>query len=520
MAKKKTLPNVKNCVIYARFSSEKQRDESIDDQERVCRIFAKANGMKVVGVYADRATSGRTADRDAFQRMVSDSSEGRFGTVVVYKLDRFARDRFDAALYRHMLRDNGVTLVSAMEQIPDTPEGAILEAVIEGFNEYYSRNLSQNVMRGMVGNAEKCLANGVSVYGYDIDSDGHYVVNPRQARFVRRVFDAVAANSSTRKELVEMLNAAGERTTRGSKWSLNSLREMIRNQKYRGDYTWGSVVVEDGMPPIVSRAVWQRANDSTARYKPRTSFYTLTGRLFTENGEPYRGTSATGCTGKTYFYYSANVDGKERRVRKEDVESSVMDIVKRTLRSDGVAEAIAKLAVEAYKRQMDDGARDAVMREVEELDTAMSRILKAVEAGIVPDGTKERVEEIKARKTSLLASIEAMPELDVPSVEEVSDMVRTKLADFEPNRTLTELVGRVTIIEKDGNLMLKAELPWLPAIPGHGPSVNKNTAVSAGKCVNDGEMFGRLDRNGCELVLEGGKFALIGPLTIWSAIAA
>ncbi len=510
---RKKAPSVKNCVIYARFSSERQRDESIEDQVRVCRMFAKGEGMKVVDVYADRAVSGRTADREAFQRMIEDSANGGFGTVVVYKLDRFARDRFDAAFYRHMLRDNGVVLVSAMERIPDTPEGTILEAVIEGFNEYYSRNLSQNVMRGMTGNARKCKANGVAVYGYDIDTNGCYQVNPRQAAYVRRAFDAAANASMTRSETVRMLNDAGERTSRGSKWTLNSLRDMMKNPKYMGDYVWGDVTVEGGMPAIVSRAVWSNANTALKNYKPHTAFYRLTGRLFHETGEPYRGMSATGGSGKTYYYYAANIDGKELRLRRDDVEASVMDIVRRTLNSEGVAEAIAELSVEAYRKRMGNGEREAVERQLSEIDKAMRRILKAIEAGIIPDGTKERLDELKERKAALEASLPSLPADECPSVEEVAGMVRERLVDYRPDRTISELVGKVKVSSKGDGFMLSVELPWLPGLPI--PEENR-TAVSAGRCVDGDVMDGRLVHSGCELAVLGGVICLRGPFVRWS----
>lgn len=513
----KKKPNVKNCAIYARFSSERQRDESIEDQVQVCRLFAKNEGMKVVEVYADRAVSGRTADREAFQRMVADSAEGRFGTVLVYKLDRFARDRFDSALYRHKLRDNGVTLMSAMERIPDTPEGTILEAVIEGFNEYYSRNLSQNVMRGMLGNARKCKANGVRVYGYDVDKNGCYQVNAQQAAYVRKAFEAAARGSATRKETVEMLNQAGQRTPRGSKWTLSSLRDMLRNPKYMGDYVWGDVTVEGGMPAIVSRSMWQEANTALKSYRPHTAFYRLTGKLYHETGEPYRGMSATGGTGKIYYYYSANIGGKEHRLRRDDVETSVMDIVRRTIRSEGVAEAIAELSVAAWRRNNTDGKREAAERRLSEIDKAQGRILRAIEAGIIPDGTKERLDALKEERDALSASIEKMPDVSKHTVEEVAEKVRERLADFRPNRTLNELVGRVTVSEDAQGTMLTVELPWLPSLD---LPEDKKIPSAAGRCGEGDEVTGRLVHTGCELLIFDGRIYLRGPYVQWSLVIA
>ena len=227
-------------MIYARFSSDKQRDESIEDQVHVCSDWAAGHGLTVVATYADRALSGTSDERPEFLRMVADARSGNFGTVLVYKLDRFARDRFDAAVYRKRLSECGVALQSAMESIPEGPEGVILEAVIDGYNEYYSRNLAQNTLRGMMGNAEGCLVNGVRVYGYRTGDDGRYEVDEDEAPFVREAFERVAAGEG-RKSVVAWLNASGSRNTRGNPWTTNSLRGVLTNEKYRGVYSFNGV---------------------------------------------------------------------------------------------------------------------------------------------------------------------------------------------------------------------------------------------------------------------------------------
>jgi DNA invertase Pin-like site-specific DNA recombinase len=163
-----------NAVIYARYSSTRQREESIEDQLRVCSAFAEREGHSIIGSYCDYALSGRTEDRPQFQRMIADAASGAFDFVIVYKLDRFARDRYFSAKYKHMLKQCGVKVISATEGIPDSIEGIVMESVMEGMAEWYSANLSMNVKRGMMGNAEKCKANGVHIFGYRINSEGHY----------------------------------------------------------------------------------------------------------------------------------------------------------------------------------------------------------------------------------------------------------------------------------------------------------------------------------------------------------
>ena len=137
------------AVIYARYSSDTQTEQSIEGQLRVCQQYAKANNILIVGTYIDRAMTGTNDLRPDFQRMIKDSSKHQWDMVLVYKLDRFSRDKYESTIHKHTLKENGVKLVSAMENIPDSPEGIILESLLEGMNQYYSAELSQKVLRGM-----------------------------------------------------------------------------------------------------------------------------------------------------------------------------------------------------------------------------------------------------------------------------------------------------------------------------------------------------------------------------------
>ena len=147
----------KIAVIYARYSCEKQTEQSIEGQLRICYDYAERNGITIVGTYIDRATTGTNDKREQFQQMLKDSANGIWTMVLVYKLDRFSRNKYETAMNKKTLRDNGVKLVSAMENIPDTPEGIILESLLEGMAEYYSAELSQKVLRGLNENRQKGL---------------------------------------------------------------------------------------------------------------------------------------------------------------------------------------------------------------------------------------------------------------------------------------------------------------------------------------------------------------------------
>lgn len=514
MPRKKTVAKVDTtaCVIYARFSSERQRDESIEDQVRVCSEWASAHGLAVVATYEDRALSGTSDGRPEFLRMVSDARSGNFGTVVVYKLDRFARDRFDAAIYRKRLEACGVSLRSAMESIPDGPEGAILESVIDGFNEYYSRNLSQNVLRGMMGNAERCLVNGVRVYGYRTSPEGTYEVDEAEARYVRGMFER-ASSGSTRKEIVEWLNASGARNTRGNRWQYNSVRLLLQNEKYRGVYSFNGVRVEGGMPRIVSDELWEAAQ-ATMTEKPRQYAYLLAGRLYdAETGLPYRGTNGTSCNKRVYLYYSVPTgDGHERRFRREWVEDAALAALEVAFADPDFSMTVARAAVLAMEGDADSPELRAARRRLEEIGRSEANILRAVEMGVVPPGTDRRLAELAAEREALESRIDSSSQA-VPTVEEMAEWVRTRLCRRSPETILRNAVARCTL---DAEGYLTVEIPWRTSSSMLGTSVKSAQKIGehAGKGMFSEFKFGRPVNGGKELYLSTTSNAVI--LRFWA----
>ena len=468
-------PDRAACVIYARFSSDKQRDESIEDQVRVCSDWAEGHGLTVVATYADRALSGTSDERPEFLRMVADARSGNFGTVLVYKLDRFALDRFDAAVYRKRLAECGVALQSAMESIPEGPEGVILEAVIDGYNEYYSRNLAQNTLRGMMGNAESCLANGVRVYGYRTGADGRYEVDEDEAPLVREAFERVAAGEG-RRSVVEWLNASGSRNTRGNPWTTNSLRGVLTNEKYRGVYLFNGVRVEGGMPRIVPDELFSTVQ-ALMDHHPRQNRFALCGRLFdAATGTPYRGTSGTGCSGRRYLYYSVPTGGgHERRYPKDEVEEAAVTALARAFSDHELSERIARAAVLAMESDGDSPAVRRARRRLAEISRAERNILRAVEAGVVPPGTDRRLAELAGERAALEREVEAAATA-VPTVGEMAEWVRTRLCRRDPDALLRHAASRATI---DDRGVLRVEIPWRAsenllkrASPRHKKSAN------------------------------------------------
>ena len=124
---------MRKAVIYARYSCDKQSEQSIEGQLRVCEEYAKRNDILILNTYIDQAMSGTNDNRPDFRKMIKDSANHTFELVLVYKLDRFSRNKYETAIHKKTLRDNGVKVISAMENIPDTPEVIILESLLEGF---------------------------------------------------------------------------------------------------------------------------------------------------------------------------------------------------------------------------------------------------------------------------------------------------------------------------------------------------------------------------------------------------
>ena len=214
------------AVIYARYSSDNQREESIEGQIRECTAFAVKNDITVLRHYIDRAYSAKTDNRPEFQNMIKDSAKHLFDMVIVWKLDRFSRNRYDSARYKALLKRNGVKVVSATEVISEGAEGIILESVLEGYAEYYSADLAEKVSRGMTENALKGKFNGGNKpIGYVIDDEQHFQIDPLTAPFVREAFQRYA-EGATMKELVDYLNESGIRNTYGKPLNFNSIQRL------------------------------------------------------------------------------------------------------------------------------------------------------------------------------------------------------------------------------------------------------------------------------------------------------
>ena len=401
-----------SAVIYARYSSDSQREESIEGQLRECAAFAEKNGITVLRHYIDRAYSAKTDNRPEFQNMIKDSGKRLFDIVIVWKLDRFARNRYDSARYKATLKKNGVKVVSATEIISEGAEGIILESVLEGYAEYYSADLSEKVVRGMTDNALKCKFNGgMMPIGYVIDAEQHFQIDPLTAPFVLEAFKRYDGGE-TISSIMNWLNEQGLTNTRGQKMTFNSVGHILHNRRYIGEFRYRDVIVPDGIPAIVPQDLFDRVQEKLAKNKKAPARhkaeddYLLTTKLFCGYCGAYLcGESGTSRTGKVHHYYKC-VSVKKKRtechkkpVRKEWIEDLVVGETMKMVMDDKAIEAIVSMLMDLQDR--DNVNVPLYEQQLREADTAISNLLNAIQQGILTRSTKERLEELENRRDEL-----------------------------------------------------------------------------------------------------------------------
>ncbi len=403
------------AVIYARYSCDNQREESIEGQLRECRAFAKRKGFNLVGSYIDRAMSAKTDNRPEFQRMVKESGKELFDVVIVWKLDRFARNRYDSAHYKAILRKNGIKVVSATEVISEGAEGIILEAVLEGYAEYYSAELSEKVIRGMTENALKCQYNGGYVpVGYKIDEKKHFQLDELTAPFVKEAF-LMYINGRQLKDIAKFFNDNGVLSSRKLPMTITSVSAILQNRRYMGEYRYRDIVVPDGIPPIISKELFAMAQGRLERnryapssYKSEDRYLLTTKLVCSDCGAYMVGESGTGRTGKKYHYYKCVTAKKKcgcerKAVRKEDIEDVVIDNTIDFIFDEEVIEGLADRVVKWL--QKDDATVPLLQRELAEVEQALDNVMKAVEQGIINSTTRKRMSELEEQKTDLQVKI-------------------------------------------------------------------------------------------------------------------
>lgn len=346
-----------NVVIYARYSSDRQREESIEGQLKVCYDYAEKEGYNVIDTYIDRALSAKTDNRPKFQQMIRDSGKKQFQGIIVYQLDRFARNRADSAKYRTILNKNNVKLFSANENISDNASGILLESVIEGLAEYYSVELSEKVTRGMNVNAEKGLYNGgVTPLGYKIENH-KYVIDEEKAPIVKEIFTKYA-NGERIVDICKDLNSRGLTNAQGTEFKANSFSTLLKNRRYLGLYIYKGKETPNIVPQIIDEELFNKVAEKLAKNKlsparaRAKAEYILTTKLFCGYcKEMMVGHSSNKVSkgGVIYNYYKCKNSGRKKSchkkmVMKDYIEDVVINECRKLLTPNNIKE-IAKQVV-------------------------------------------------------------------------------------------------------------------------------------------------------------------------------
>ena len=381
----------RNAVIYARYSSHRQDEQSIEGQLTVCYDYAKRNGYTVVGEYIDRALSGRTDDRPEFQRMMEDAKKKAFQFVIVYRLDRFTRNRYDSAIYKHKLKQCGVRLLSAMENIGDNPESIILEAVLEASAEYYSVELGQKIRRGRIESAKKgkFVGGGVPI-GFK-NENGYLVLDEHYAPHIALAFKSYAEGMTT-KQIIDEFNRRGLRNRQGREFNYNTMHKILRSEKYIGVLEQSGVRLEGGCPAITDRDTFDRVQArldmmrrSGAKNKAVEVEYLLTGKVYCGMcGESMHGVSGTGKTGNKWYYYQCSGrrrrknDCRKKHEKKDFLEWYVCEQTVEYVLAPERIRIIAAAVIEAYDREFGDNNVKALEQQIAEVQRQIDRYIEAV----------------------------------------------------------------------------------------------------------------------------------------------
>ena len=408
----KAAPGMFYAVIYARYSSHGQREESIEGQVREALEYAARNNMIVIGVYIDKALTGKTDTRDGFQRMIKDAAKKKWQYVICWKLDRFARNRYDSARYKAKLKEYNIRVVSAREYIPDGPEGILLEGALESQAEFYSASLRENVKRGMTDNALECISNGGNIpFGFKTEKK-RYVLDTEKAPVVKRIYQ-MYNTGSTIQELVKYLDGLGIRSTKGNKITINGINSILRNPKYMGVYKYKDTYVEGAIPQIVEKelfeAVQKKLNDraSKKRLKKNDVEFLLTTKLYCGKcGMGMTGMSGTGKLGAKYYYYSCVGRRRDHNCDKDNVgkdwiENIVISETVNTVLNDDVIKRIADGVIDFQRREQNNQVLSGLKNRLVEVEKSIENIIRAIEQGIITPSTKSRMETLEAEKVAI-----------------------------------------------------------------------------------------------------------------------
>lgn len=410
---------MKNAVIYARFSSHAQNEQSIEGQLAECHAFAERNNLRIVHEYIDRALTGTTDKRPEFLQMIEDSKRKGFQFVIVYQLDRFARNRYDSATYKAKLKKNGVRVLSAKENITDDASGILIEGVLESMAEYYSAELSQKIKRGIAISASKCKYFGGSVpLGYKVDEKKDYIIDEDTAPLVKKMFE-MFVGGYTYADIIRYLNGRGVTTSRGGKWNKSSFHRIFSNRRYLGKYIYHGEEIDGGIPRLIDDELFAEAQKVLAKYAAAPSRgkakieYLLSDKLLCGHcGNKMTGISSTSKSKKIHHYYKCAGNNKgicdKRTVRKQFIEDEVIAAIvgEHGIMTDEFIDLIAAETYLLIQAEQNDTEIKRLENLVAENQKSINNLMQALMLGKIADTILAQIEKLENENKELQDTID------------------------------------------------------------------------------------------------------------------
>ncbi|MBS5850340.1 MAG: recombinase family protein [Clostridium sp.] len=472
---------MENCVIYARFSSHGQNEQSIEAQVRICKEYAENKGFDVVNLYTDKARTGTNDARPAFQKMIADAKTGAFQYILVYMFDRFARNRRDSIIYKEMLKEKyGVKVISALEPIAEDEGGEFYEMFLEWNAEKYSKRLSKRVRDGFdtsIANGSFC--GGLVIYGYELTLEpipgkqGKYtkriVINEEEANVMRYVFEQYDKGVS-KKQIAADLNAQGIRV-KGKPITHKTFDNYMKNTKYTGEFYFGERLCTNMYPAIIDKEMFERVQQrlSSNRYflggkETAKEPYLLTGKLFCGHcGTEMVAGGGKSKTGKQYYYYECKKKKKKlcnkKIEHKDQLEKYVVQNVIAFLSDEYNLKVITQDVLKYFNSRTDESEIKSIRKRIadiqEEADAAANAFIEA-KSPLLKQRIEKRMQEcevlladlekIKARL--LLERGQKLTEQDI--VAFVKIILQGDVEDLEFRRRLIDnLVYKVYVSDDD-----------------------------------------------------------------------
>lgn len=400
-----------NAVIYARYSSHGQTEQSIEGQLRDNYAWAEQHGIAVVGEYIDRALTGTKDQRPDFLRMIEDAAKRQFEIVIVWKLDRFARNRYDSAIYKARLKKYGVKVVSVKEAIADSPEGIILEGLLESMAEYYSANLSQNIKRGQRESMAKgTWCGGTIPLGYKA-VDKKLVIDPKDAELVRYVFSQYSQGVS-KKQIVSELERRGIKGKGGKPMTINTFSRVLSNPAYIGQFTYNGQVIPELSERIIDDDTFNKVQQIIKRNAHAPAInkakvdYLLQGKAFCGYcGAPMGGECGRSKTGNMYHYYTCGNRKRKhacnkKNERKDFIEWYIVEQTMQYILTPARAARVAKAVVNEYKKEFSDSRIDDLEKALQQIDRELDKLVDAIveTPKIAHKKIYDRMEVLEAQK--------------------------------------------------------------------------------------------------------------------------